>query len=266
MEWKLWNQLRDEYSYEVKRTEDDGSDPRALIIIGMGTEQGRNGSHENHRPFCKFLFGSCPGYPDFNQGLRLPSITKETASTYLWMRLVLLTGEERTLPFSSLSQEIVRFWSGGHMSVLLPTALKFLLRLITHVGRRREFSFSRTTRISRGFHPLFLKVTRNVDPSLPGLNETGSWKVWDEAVQADGSKSVVAVRFALHRSDKGQSLKLFKPIDPAPRSPRPLRRISTELLDTNHSRLSHHRRITLSMQYCASKVVLQTCHKLGPRE
>lgn len=34
---------------------DDGSDPRALDIIGMGTEQGRNGTHENHWPLCEFL-------------------------------------------------------------------------------------------------------------------------------------------------------------------------------------------------------------------
>ena len=32
---------------------DDGSDPRALNIVGLGTEQGRNGSHENHWPLCK---------------------------------------------------------------------------------------------------------------------------------------------------------------------------------------------------------------------
>lgn len=32
---------------------DDESDPRALNIIGLGTEQGRNGSHENHWPLCK---------------------------------------------------------------------------------------------------------------------------------------------------------------------------------------------------------------------
>ena len=35
---------------------DDGSNPRALNIIGLGTEQGRNASHENHWPLCE----SCP--------------------------------------------------------------------------------------------------------------------------------------------------------------------------------------------------------------
>jgi beta-fructofuranosidase len=34
---------------------DDGNDPRALNIIGLGTEQGRNGTHENHWPLCEFL-------------------------------------------------------------------------------------------------------------------------------------------------------------------------------------------------------------------
>lgn len=33
---------------------DDGSDPRALNIVGLGTEQGRNGSHENHWPLCEY--------------------------------------------------------------------------------------------------------------------------------------------------------------------------------------------------------------------
>jgi beta-fructofuranosidase len=47
---------------------DDGSDPRALNIIGLGTEQGRNGSHENHWPLCEFLscYSSWAIVPDSN--------------------------------------------------------------------------------------------------------------------------------------------------------------------------------------------------------
>ena len=41
-------------------------------------------------------------------------------------------------------------------------------------------------------------MTGNVDPSSPGLSEKGSWKVWDEA---DGSKSVVTVRFCIASDD-----------------------------------------------------------------
>ena len=41
-------------------------------------------------------------------------------------------------------------------------------------------------------------MTHNVDPSSPGLSEKGSWKVWDEA---DGSKSVVTVRFRIASDD-----------------------------------------------------------------
>lgn len=34
---------------------DNGNDSRALNIVGLGTEQGRNGSHENHWPLCESL-------------------------------------------------------------------------------------------------------------------------------------------------------------------------------------------------------------------
>ena len=40
------------------------------------------------------------------------------------------------------------------------------------------------------FHNLFVKVIRNVDPAMPGLNETGSWKTCKET---DGSTSVITV-------------------------------------------------------------------------
>jgi beta-fructofuranosidase len=41
---------------------DDGSDARALNIVGLGTEQGRNGSHENHWPLCEFFVSTCTHY------------------------------------------------------------------------------------------------------------------------------------------------------------------------------------------------------------
>lgn len=138
---------------------DDGSDSRALDIVGLGTEQGRNGSHENHWPLW-----SAVTYR--NDGNAISS-TIDASGVVDWGRV-----------YASIF-----FPVKNKRSVLIGWTYEDDEDLVLTAQRGYQGAFTL-------FRDLFLKVTRNVDPSTSGLRDPGSWKVWNET---DGSISVVTV-------------------------------------------------------------------------
>ncbi|KAH8919330.1 glycoside hydrolase family 32 protein [Atractiella rhizophila] len=138
---------------------DDGSDSRALNIIGMGTEQGRNGSHENHWP----LWAAATFH---NEGDGISS-TLDAVGVVDWGRV-----------YASIF-----FPVSGNRSVLVGWTYEDDEDLVLTAQRGYQGAFTL-------FRDLFLKVIHNVDPNTPGLHGPGNWKVWNEK---DGTTSVVTV-------------------------------------------------------------------------
>ncbi|KIM20837.1 glycoside hydrolase family 32 protein [Serendipita vermifera MAFF 305830] len=138
---------------------DDGSDPRALNIVALGTEQGRNGSHENHWP----LWAAATFH---NSGSGVEA-SLDAVGVVDWGRV-----------YAS-----IYFPVSSTRSVLVGWTYEDDENLVLAAQRGYQGAFTL-------FRDLFLKVTRNVDPSTPGLNGPGNWKVWNET---DGSTSVVTV-------------------------------------------------------------------------
>ncbi|ETW84894.1 glycoside hydrolase family 32 protein [Heterobasidion irregulare TC 32-1] len=139
---------------------DNGSDATALNLIGYGTEQGRNGSHENHWP----LWGAA-SYSVQSDGSVAAAI--DFAGVLDWGRVY----------------AAVPFPVSGNRSVLIGWVYEDDEDLVLAAQRGWQGMFTL-------FRDLFVKVIRNVDPAAPGLNETGSWKTRKET---DGSTSVVTL-------------------------------------------------------------------------
>ncbi|KAG8813318.1 hypothetical protein FRC17_001606, partial [Serendipita sp. 399] len=138
---------------------DDGSNTRALNIVAMGTEQGRNGSHENHWP----LWAAATYHNDGSS----VSTTIDAVGVVDWGRV-----------YASIF-----FPVSGNRSVLVGWTYEDDEDLVLTAQRGYQGAFTL-------FRDLFLKVVRNVDPNTTGLRDPGSWKVWNET---DGSLSVVTV-------------------------------------------------------------------------
>ncbi|PVF95784.1 Arabinanase/levansucrase/invertase [Serendipita vermifera] len=138
---------------------DDGSDERALNIIGIGTEQGRPEGHENHWPLW-----AAATYHNAGTGIET---SLDAVGVVDWGRV-----------YASIF-----FPVSGNRSVLVGWTYEDDESLV--LTRQRGYQGAFTL-----FRDLFLKVTRNVDPNSSSLRDPTSWKVWNEA---DGSVSVATV-------------------------------------------------------------------------
>jgi beta-fructofuranosidase len=145
---------------EKGRSDDDGSDATAYNIIGMGTEQGRNGSHENHWPI--WLAGT---FSVESNGSVTSSV--DFAGVIDWGRAYAFVN----FPYDS-SREITIGWTYEDDENLT---------LATQRGYQGAFTL---------FRDLFMLVIPNVHPSTPGLHDPGNWGVRNES---DGSISIVTV-------------------------------------------------------------------------
>ncbi|KAI0028930.1 glycosyl hydrolase [Vararia minispora EC-137] len=142
---------------------DDGSDESALDVAFMGTEGGRNGSHENHWPLWAALTHS-------NNASSGSFSTIDFAGVGDWGRSYAFT----CFPVKT---------NGRNRSVLVGWSYEDDEDLVLAMQRGYQGSFTL-------FRDLYVKIIRNVDPSFAGINETGSWK---SRIESDGSTSIVTV-------------------------------------------------------------------------
>ncbi|KAF8530224.1 glycosyl hydrolase [Hysterangium stoloniferum] len=121
---------------------DDGSDPRALDIVGLGTEQGRNG-----RGAITYHNSNTGGVESKFDAVGVVDWGRVYATTFFPVR--------------------------GKRSVLVGWTYEDDENLILTAQRGYQGAFTL-------FRDIFLKVTRNVDPNTAGLHSPGNWKVWNE--------------------------------------------------------------------------------------
>ncbi|KAJ7145383.1 glycosyl hydrolase [Mycena crocata] len=137
----------------------DPADTSAVDFIGLGTEGGRDG-HEGHWPLWAMVT-----YTGAANGSIAANI--KAVGTFDWGRTY------ATVPFSVQ----------GNRSVLVGWAYEDDESLSLAAQRSWQSSFTL-------FRDLFLKVIRNVDPNMPGLNSAGNWITRNET---DGSVSVLTL-------------------------------------------------------------------------